>query len=200
MTYRVRRKFTSTTFCIDDQICKIFFSPEREYKNGFWLWKVGFAVGKSKRQLNDWFNDRKNKRALSLHKKITGRTGMKAIRKGFQEVLRLRWIIPPGDCIELDCTSGDPDRQFRAWGRWHRYHPEWSINYETKIFYWYRPPYPDDSIWKSFDVIPITPDDRLANTVRERYFDCFRIKPKGGRKDVSMEQTLELIGQVLPSA
>ncbi len=114
MSYRVRRKFTSSTFYIDDQICKIFFDPEKEYQKGYWFWKVGFVVGKSKRQLNDWFHDRKNKRTRSIMKKITGRTGMKAIRRGFQEVLRLRWIIEPGDCIELDCTSGDPDRQFHA--------------------------------------------------------------------------------------
>jgi hypothetical protein len=197
MTYRVRRKFTSTTFCIDDQICKIWFRPEKEYRKGYWFWKVGFAIGKSNRQLNDWFNERKNKRSKSLHKQITGRAGMKAIRKGFQEVLRLRWIVQPGDCIELDCTSGDPDRQFHAWSRWHRYHPEWVINYDEKVFYWYRPPYPDDAVWKSFNIIPITPVDRAANTAGEAYFDCFRAYPKGG--ELSMEQTLELVGQVLPS-
>jgi hypothetical protein len=38
------------------------------------------------------------------------------------------------------------------------------------------------------------------NTVGERYFDCFRVRPKRGKKSVSMQQTLELIGQVLPSA
>jgi len=197
MTYRVRRKFTSSTFYIDDQICKIWFDPEREYRKGYWFWKVGFAVGKSKRQLNDWFNERNNKRTRHIHKKITGRTGMKAIRKGFQEVLKLRWIVQPGDCIELDCTSGDPERQFHAWSRWHRYHPEWVINYEKKIFYWYRPPYYDDTIWKSFNIVPITPVDWAANTAGDAYFNCFRAYPKGG--ELSMEQTLELVGQVLPS-
>ena len=199
MTYRVRRKFISTKFCIDDQICKIFLNPLREYREGYWSWKVGFAVGKSNRQLNDWFNERKNKRSRSLHQKITGRTGMKAIRRGFQEVLKLRWLIQPGDCVELDCTSGDPDRQFHAWSRWHKYHPEWVINYEQKSFYWYRPPYPDDAVWKSFDITPITPIDRTANTTGEKYFDCFRVKPKGNKKEFSMEETLELVGHILPS-
>ena len=199
MTYRVRRKFISTKFCIDDQICKIFLNPLREYREGYWSWKVGFAVGKSNRQLNDWFNERKNKRSRSLHQKITGRTGMKAIRRGFQEVLKLRWLIQPGDCVELDCTSGDPDRQFHAWSRWHKYHPEGVINYEQKSFYWYRPPYPDDAVWKSFDIIPITPVDRSANTIGEKYFECFRVKPKGNKKEFSMEETLELVGQILPS-
>ena len=199
MTYRVRRKFTSTKFCIDDQICKIFLNPLQEYREGYWCWKVGFAVGKSNRQLNDWFNERKNKRSRSLHQKITGRTGMKAIRRGFQEVLKLRWLMQPGDCLELDCTSGDPERQFHAWSRWHKYHPEWVIDFDKKAFYWYRPPYPDDAVWKSFDIIPITPVDKVANTIGERYFDCFRVKPKGNKKDFSMEETLELVGQILPS-
>ena len=199
MTYRVRRKFTSTKFCIDDQICKIFLNPLREYREGYWCWKVGFAVGKSNRQLNDWFNERKNKRSRSLHQKITGRTGMKAIRRGFQEVLKLRWLMQPGDCLELDCTSQDPERQFHAFSRWHRYHPEWVINFDKKAFYWYRPPYPDDAVWKSFDITPITPVDRVANTIGEKYFDCFRVKPKGDKKEFSMEETLELMGQILPS-
>ena len=200
MTYRVRRKFTSTTFCIDDQICKIFFSPEKEYREGFWLWKVCFAVGKSRRQLNDWFNDRKNKRARSLHKKMTGRTGMKAIRKGWEVVLRLRWVVQPGDAIELDCTSGDPERQFHAWSRWQRHHPEWVVNFDTKMYYWYRPPYADDPIWESFDITPVVPENKYVNTGGDRYFDCFLVRPKGGKKSISMQQTLELIGQVLPSA
>ena len=199
MAYRVRRKFISTKFCIDDQICKIFLNPLREYREGYWCWKVGFAVGKSNRQLNDWFNERKNKRSRSLHQKITGRTGMKAIRRGFQEVLKLRWLMQPGDCLELDCTSGDPERQFHAWSRWHKYHPEWVINFDKKSFYWYRPPYPDDAVWKSFDITPITPVDRVANTIGEKYFDCFRVKPKGDKKEFSMEETLELMGQILPS-
>ena len=199
MTYRVRRKFTSTKFCIDDQICKVFLHPEHEYRKDCWFWKVGFAVGKSNRQLNDWFNEKKNKRARSIHKQMTGKTGMKAILRGFKEVLKLRWSVQPGDCIELDCTSGDPERQFHAWSRWHKYHPEWVINYDYKSFYWYRPPYPDDAVWKSFDITPITPVDRVANTAGENYFNCFRVKPKGNKKEFSMEETLELVGQILPS-
>ena len=197
MTYRVRRKFTSSKFYIDDRICKIFFKPDKEYKKGYWRWKVGFAIGKSNRQLNDWWKDRVNKRARSINKKITGRTGMKAIRKGFQEVLRLRWIVAPGDCVELDCTSGDPSRQFHAWSRWHKYHPEWVINYEEKSFFWYRPPYPDDAVYKTFNVIPVVPEDPLANTFRQNYFDCFRVYSKDPSTDLSNHQIADLLGQVL---
>ena len=99
---------------------------------------------------------------------------MKAIRRGFQEVLKLRWTIPIGDALVLDCTSGDPERQFHAWSRWHRYHPEWVINKEKKEFYWYRPPYLTDKVWKEKKVIiPLVPKDLLMNTAGENYFKCF---------------------------
>ena len=176
MSYRVRRKFTSSTFQVEDHLCKIFLDPMREYRPGFWLWNTGFAVGKSHRQLNDWYAKRNNKRRRSLEGAFNGRAGIKAIRRGFMEVLRLRWNIAPGDALVLDCTSGDPDRQFHAWSRWRRYHPEWAINEDTKEFYWYRPSYPDDPIRDRFKIIGITPDQPLENTADQNYFDCFLVR------------------------
>lgn len=176
MTYRVRRKFTSSTFIVEGQLCKIFLEPIYEYRPGFFVWNVGFAIGKSRHQLNDWYWKRKNKRRRSLERQLVGRSGLKAIRRGFEEVLRLRWNIEPGDCLVLDCTSGDPDRQFHAWSRWHRYHPEWVIDYQKKEFIWYRPPYADDQIRTQFDIISHKPVDVLANTAEARYFDCFRVR------------------------
>ena len=71
--------------------------------HGGTAWNVGFAVGKSRRQLNDWYNERKNRRARSVKNHMNGKSGMKAIIKGFEEVLRLRWVIEPS-CY-FDCTS-----------------------------------------------------------------------------------------------
>jgi len=200
MSYRVSRKTTSNTFRVGDQLCRVTFFPWYEYQPGHWIWNVGFCVGKSRRQLNDWYHKRKNKRTRGITKKITGRAGIATISRGFQTVLQMRWIIPPGDLIVLDCTSGNPEQQFKAWSRWHRNHPEWLINFEEKKFFWYRPPYPDDALWKSeFKIIPETPADPLANTVGERYFDCFRVRLKDPRTDLSMDQMLGLLGQVLNS-
>ena len=112
MTYRVRRKFTSTKFTVDGQLCKIFFEPMKEFLPGFYSWNVGFAIGKSSRQLNDWYWKRKNKRARSLYHQMVGRSGLKAIKRGFQEVLKMRWMVQPGDVVILDCTSGDTERQY----------------------------------------------------------------------------------------
>lgn len=200
MSYRVSRHNISTTFRVGDQLCRVTFAPWYEYRPGHHIWNVGFVVGKSKRQLNDWYYKRKNKRTRGITKKIVGRSGIATIARGFQTVLRLRWKIPPGDLIVLDCTSGNPEQQFKVWSRWHKHHPEWLINYEEMKFFWYRPPYPDDQIWKSgFRIIPVTPEDPLENTAGERYFDCFRIAPKAPCTDLSMEQTLGLLGQVLNS-
>ena len=109
---------------------------------------------------------------------MVGKSGLKTIKKGFEEVLKLRWIVEPGDVIFLDCTSGDPERQFKAWSRWHRYHPEWSIDYEKKIFFWHRPPYANDEVWDNYKVIGFTPANPLLNTEPCRYRDCFSLYPK----------------------
>ena len=197
MTYRVRRHTTSQTFKVNGQLCKVFLEPCNEYLPGFWAWNVGFAIGKSKRQINDWYWKRKNKRWRSLNNQLTGRNGIKAIKEGFNAVLRMRWNIEPGDCIMLDCTSKEPDKQFKAWLRWHKKHPEWLVDFVDRKFYWYRPPYSTDEIWNQFKIEKVTPEDPLANTLDLRYFDSFRIHPKVQGTPLSMNETMNLLSQVL---
>ena len=183
MSYRTRRKFTSSTFEVGDHLCKVFLEPKTEYRPGFWLWNTGFAVGKSQRQLNDWYWRRKNKRTRSLNETFNGKVGIKAIRRGFMEVLRLRWALAPGDVLVIDSTSGDPVKQFSAFSWWRRYHPEWTVNEDTLEFFWHRPPYSNDEVWKDFTIEGITPPQVLENTAGPRYFDCFlvRAEPLGRR-------------------
>ena len=195
MTYRVCRKFTSSTFRVNGQICKVFLEPLSEYRPGFFLWNTGFAIGKSQRQLNDWYWKRKNKRARSINDHMNGSCGIKAIRRGFHEVLRLRWNLSPGDVLVIDSTSAFPDKQYRAFSWWRRYHPEWTVNDDSKEFFWHRPPYPDDEIRKYFYITPVTPLDPLANTLHERYFDCFRAYPKPHNMVPSISQTADQLTQ-----
>ena len=197
MSYRVCRKFISTTFRVEGQLAKIFLEPIYEHRPGFWTWNVGFAVGKSRRQLNDWYWKRKNRRRRTLHTQLTGKSGMKTIRRGFEEVLRLRWHVQPGDCIVLDCTSADPERQFHAWSRWHRRHPEWVIDYDKKEFIWYRPPYPDDQVWDYCQVVGRQPADLLANTAGDAYFSAFSLRLKDPHKHQSNHQIAVQYSQVL---
>ena len=69
-----RRQFTTSTFFVEGQRCKIFFQPLSEFKKGFWIWNVGFAIGKSNRQLNDWYWKRKNKRSRSIRNRMVGKS------------------------------------------------------------------------------------------------------------------------------
>jgi hypothetical protein len=190
MSRRTCRHTTSTTFKVNGQVCKVFLEPWYEHTPGYWLWNVGFAVGRSRRQLNDWYNNRLNKRRRSMANRMMGTSGMKTIVRGVKEVLRIRWKIEPGDGIVLDCTSGNPEQQFRAWLRWHKYHPEWAVDVEKKMFYWYRPPYHNDPIREDFHIIPQQPQDPEANTLGYRYFDCFLVRSKDPHSEILEIQTL----------
>lgn len=149
--------------------------PLYERNSGFWTWNVGFAVGKSTRQLNDWYNNKQNKRRRSLHKHLTGCQGINTISQGFREVLRLRWQIPPGDSLILDCTSADPERQFKACKYFCRNRKEWLSDPYKKEFYWTRPPYPLDKCWKLGTIISQPPKNPLDPVTANNYFDCFYI-------------------------
>ena len=197
MILRIKRRFISTTFKVDSQFAKVFLEPTEEFKPGRWLWNVGFAVSKSKRAMSDWYWKRQNKRRRSLEKQITGTSGMKTIARGFDRVLHMRWHIPPWDALVIDCTSGKPERQFYTFSRWHKHHADWCIDFENQKFFWYRPPYPDDVVWKMFNIKPVTPENPRQNCVGENYFDCFLVQPKGVGKSISNEETLALLGQLL---
>jgi hypothetical protein len=197
MARQPKRKFKTSTFVVGDQRCRIFLEPLHEYTPGHWLWGVGFVVGGSPRQQRDWYWKRKNKRRRKLDKKLLGNQGIKTIIAGFNEVLRIRWNIEGGDVLFLDCTSAKPEQQFKTWSRWHRHHPEWVIDFHEKKFFWYRPPYSDDTIREQFDVTPIIPADPLANTAGSRYYDCFCVRPKGNSKELSNDQITNLLSMVL---
>ena len=200
MSYRVRRKFTSSKFCINGQICKIFIDPKKEYQKGFYLWNAGFAVGKSNRQLNDWYKGKKNKRARSLKGKLVGKSGLKTLKRAYEEFFKLRWKIEPGDALLVECTSAKPDSQFHAFWRWFSRHPDILVDYETKSYYWYRPPFPDDVVWKDFNIITLVPDDPLLEISGSRYNDCFRLQPKVPCTQLSMEQITDLLSLALTTA
>ena len=172
-----RRKFTTYKFFVEGQICKVFFQPQKEFKKGFWIWNVGFAVGKSNRQLNDWYWKRKNKRSRSIHRQMTGRKGIKTVTIFFKEILKLRWILEPGDVFYCDCTSFKPEQQFKIGLRFVRNHPDWAIDHDKKIFFWHRPPYSDDEIWDTHKIIGKMPPNPLLSMGSNQYAQCFDAFP-----------------------
>ena len=197
MSYRVCRHTTTSTFKVNGQVCKVFLEPVNQYQPGYWVWNLGFAIGKSKRQLNDWYYKKQNKRRRSIDQRFTGQSNMKAFALGVRTMLKLRWAIQPGDVLMIDCTSKDPEKQFRAYWYWLKKHPEWVVDFEKKEIFWYRPPYYNDLIRQNFLIYPVIPDDPTANTAADRYYDCFRAFPKVPCTDLSMEQTIDLLNLVL---
>lgn len=178
MTYRVRRKFTSSTFKVNNQYCKVFLTPFQKTEKGFWYWNVGFAVGSSKRQLNDWYQERDNKRTRKINNQLTGKQGVKTISLAFKEVLKLRWNLAPGDSLLIDCTSAKPDKQFRAWNYFCRNRREWVVNPEKREFYWTRPPYPSDVHWTMGVIVPQPLPNLLDPVTDNSYFDCFYLSTR----------------------
>jgi len=154
MSYRICRQINTRTFQCKSGICKVFMEPCELIKQGHWSWNFGFAVGSSKRQLNDWYNNRNKKSVGKLKNKFTGKEGTTLLLKSFNLCFNMRWNIPPGDLIIVNCESGEPEKQFRVYkklirGKGKRNHLDWVIDEENKKFFWYRPPYPDDLIWES---------------------------------------------------
>jgi len=175
MSKKLHRKSISNSFKIKGHLCKVILDPWCKLENGFYNWNVGFAVGKSNRQINDWYHKRKNRRARSLKNKLTGAVGIKAIGEGWRRVLQMRWHIQPGDSVTITCTSAKPEQQFIAFQYWRRYHCDWLYDSKNLEFHWTRPPYPDDTIWQKYKFIAKVPDDPLKPIHPGAYFDCFTL-------------------------
>jgi hypothetical protein len=176
MTYKVCRKRSTTTFKINNQVCKVFLNPLFKGENGHWIWELSFAIGKSKRDLNDWFNQRKNKRANRIKKRLTGKNGLKPLNKAAQISLQMRWQIEPGDCILVNCQSKYVYKQFKAMFYWLKHQPDIVHNSFKKQLWWHRPPYPGDPIYELGKIIPAAPANPLAPVVDLNYFDSFRVE------------------------
>lgn len=98
------------------------------------------GVAKSKRQLNDWVQTRKNKRARKLASNMTGKDG------NLTQAIAVRFLrdcetwIPEGDCIVFRCESIKSDKQLRVWKRWFSRHEssKWEVDEQNKEFFFYR--------------------------------------------------------------
>lgn len=105
------------------------------------IWLASLAVGKSKRQLNDWLNKRNKKSVRSLSASLTGQEGNKIQALAIRQVRHWVTDLPPGDSLCLRCESALPGKQFKVWRRWFETHedPRWRINPDLKSFYIYKP-------------------------------------------------------------
>ena len=105
-------------------------------------WLASLAVGKSRRQINDWLKRKtKRKNVRRLDSCLTGRHANLVQGIG---VYKLRdWVreLPPGDSIALRCESAKPNKQFQVWKKWFQRKESvtWEANKEFKSFFYYKP-------------------------------------------------------------
>ena len=106
------------------------------------VWLVCFAVSKSKRQLNDWLNQRKNKRSRTLSKKMTGKSGPGPLMWAFKNLKHIEEYIPNWDSLWFWFDAVEKDKQRRVYLKWFaRYgNPTWEYLTDKDAFYFFKNP------------------------------------------------------------
>jgi len=132
-----RTKKTAITKLPGKSFLKLRLAPWIYTKNGC-IWLAAMAVGKSTHQINDWMNERKNKRSRLMGMFLTGSFGNKTQAIAIKQVREWMTTIPKGDSITLRCECVLSDKQFRVWKKWFQKHedPNWHISDENKAFYY----------------------------------------------------------------
>ena len=104
------------------------------------VWLASLAIGRSKRQINDWMDRRKKRSVAKLDKSLNGTLGLKPQIIAMRQVRQ--WVdeLPKGESIALRCESTVPDKQFRVWKKWFtkREDIRWEISEEHKSFFFYK--------------------------------------------------------------
>jgi hypothetical protein len=107
-----------------------------------WVWLGSIANSKSKRQINDWLQRRKNRRTRRLDGNLTGKEGNRVQALAIRALHEWLDYIPPGDSVVFRCEAAMPDKQFRVWKKWilrHNYYLKPDIDEELKSFFFYKP-------------------------------------------------------------
>lgn len=129
----------------------IYFEPENTYiklrliewshlqDQTFWLLSLG--ISKSKRQLNDWLNKRKNKRSKKLSTNLTGNSGLLPQLMAVRHLRVWTEELHPGDCIFFLCESKEKLKQFKIYSRWFKQREitGWYTDPDRFLFYYFKP-------------------------------------------------------------
>ena len=140
MTLRIKRKTkTKITRLTEEYILKLRLMPWIFTEEGV-IWLASMAVGKSMRQINDWMEQKKNKKAHQMAISLTGKFGNITQAIAIRELRKWITQIPEGDSITLRCECALSDKQFKVWKRWFQRHEskQWTISDEHKSFFFYR--------------------------------------------------------------
>lgn len=129
----------------------IYFEPENTHiklrliewshlqDQTFWLLSLG--ISKSKRQLNDWLNKRKNKRSKKLATNLTGNSGLLPQLMAVRHLRVWTEELHPGDCIFFLCESKEKLKQFKIYSRWFKQREitGWYTDPDRFLFYYFKP-------------------------------------------------------------
>ena len=104
------------------------------------VWQVSLAISKSRRQINDWLNRRKNTRVRRLNSFLTGKIGIRSHAIGIYQLRKWMEELPEGHSISFRCESSEPDKQFKVWKKWFekKENKGWDIHEELKSFFYYK--------------------------------------------------------------
>ena len=134
-----RKKKTKTIVLPDGQLLKMRLLPWIRTEKGC-VWLASLAIGRSKRQINDWMDRRKKRSVAKLDKSLNGTLALKPQIIAMRQVRQ--WVdeLPKGESIALRCESTVPDKQFRVWKKWFtkREDIRWEISEEHKSFFFYK--------------------------------------------------------------
>ena len=134
-----RKKKTKTVVLPDGQLLKMRLLPWIRTEKGC-VWLASLAIGRSKRQINDWMDRRKKRSVAKLDKSLNGTLALKPQIIAMRQVRQ--WVdeLPKGESIALRCESTVPDKQFRVWKKWFtkRENIRWEISEEHKSFFFYK--------------------------------------------------------------
>jgi hypothetical protein len=136
MSLRLRRNKKIKTIALPQgMVLKLRLIPWMRTQNNC-VWLASLAVGKSKKQINDWLQQRKKRSVNRLSSKLTGKLGPRAQALAIRQVRQWIGELPPGDSLCLRCESALPEKQFQVWKKWFTKHEDkdWVINDEFKYF------------------------------------------------------------------
>ena len=140
---RIKRKKLVQTFIEESGVITVTRLTPWMHIGKSYVWIVSLAVGKSRRQINDWLMRRcKRRRVLQFDNHLTGLGGNKGQAIAVRQLSVWLDVIPEGDMIVFICESAEPERQMKVWKKWIlRHNPDllFSIDEETKSFYIYKP-------------------------------------------------------------
>jgi hypothetical protein len=106
------------------------------------VWLVCLAVSKSRRQINDWLNCKKNRRSRALSKQMTGKSGAQPLYWAFYKLKEIEDYIPDWDGLWFWFDAVEKDKQRRVYIKgFSKYgNPNWQYLPAKDAFYFFKHP------------------------------------------------------------